>query len=115
MESTTIESVERKWGEYITYLTNCEALNTIKLLIIDAGQSTSLQLHSQRGESWIPINGPLHVFTGDNKYITIEPFEQLSIPAWDVHRLHNPNSHEILIIEIITGFYDEEDIVRIEP
>ena len=73
-----------------------------------------MQLHHHRSEHWIIINGVAQV-TNDDKAFLLNKNESTYINAGHKHRLENPGLVELVMIEVQSGEYvDEEDIVRFD-
>src|SRR3990167_466997 len=100
--------VEKPWGNFRQFTHNSSS--TVKIITVNPGETLSLQNHAKRSEFWrvtrgegvIEVNGAKHhVQVGDER----------SIPIGAKHRLKaGPNG--IQVLEIATGNFDEEDIVR---
>jgi mannose-1-phosphate guanylyltransferase / mannose-6-phosphate isomerase len=113
--SPTIEetgTVHRPWG---TYTVLEEGLGyKIKRIVVDPGQRLSLQRHARRAEHWVVIQGMAKVRRGDSEF-DLSPNESAYIPRGELHRLENPSSESLIIIEVQTGDYvGEDDIERYE-
>jgi mannose-1-phosphate guanylyltransferase len=55
-----------------------------------------------------------HVVNGD-KQLLVNTNESTYIPAGQIHRLSNPGKIPLIIIEVQSGAYlDEDDIIRID-
>jgi mannose-6-phosphate isomerase-like protein (cupin superfamily) len=86
----------------------------MKRITVRPGGVLSLQYHQHRSEHWIVIEGEAEV-TRDNEIFRLNQNESCFIPLGAVHRLENPLSVPLAIIEVQTGSYlGEDDIVRIE-
>ncbi|MFN4245457.1 MAG: cupin domain-containing protein, partial [Brevinematia bacterium] len=84
----------------------------IKRIVVNPGESLSLQLHYHRSEHWVVIKGTAKVTVGDNT-IFLKENESTFIPKTVKHRLENPGKIPLEIIEIQIGDYiSEDDIVR---
>ena len=106
------EKVIRPWGTYRSLLLADN--HQVKEIFIDPGQRLSLQSHQQRSEHWIVTNGPALV-TIDNKEEQLDTGAHIFIPQGAKHRLANPGTERIKIIEIQIGKYlGEDDITRYE-
>jgi mannose-6-phosphate isomerase-like protein (cupin superfamily) len=76
--------------------------------------SLSLQKHHHRAEHWIVVKGTAEITNGDKTFILTEN-QSTYIPLGEVHRLTNPGSIPLEIIEVQSGSYlGEDDIVRYE-
>ncbi len=100
----------RPWGFF-------ESLNIgphfqVKKLHIKPGGIVSLQRHQHRNEHWVVVVGTAQITHGDKQFLLNEN-ESTYIPATDWHRIGNPGSAPLEIIEIQTGTYlGEDDIER---
>ena len=82
--------------------------------MVKPGASLSLQKHHHRAEHWIVVSGTAEVTCGDKKSFLTEN-QSTYIPLGEVHRLANPGSISLEIIEVQSGSYlGEDDIVRIQ-
>jgi len=86
----------------------------VKRLSITPGAAVSLQLHHHRAEHWIVVEGTAKVTRGDEDFLLRENCSTY-IPVAVKHRLENPGSDELVVIEVQSGSYlGEDDIVRFE-
>ncbi len=105
-------SVKRPWGSY-TVLDNCKNFK-IKRIEVKLGGILSLQLHKQRCEHWVVVNGEAKV-TNDDQELFIKTNESTYIQAGHKHRLENVGKTVLVMIEVQTGDYlGEDDIIRFE-
>ena len=71
-------------------------------------------MHQHRAEHWIVVSGSAQVTCGDSKYL-VSVNESTFIPLGTRHRLENPGTELLEIIEVQSGSYlGEDDIVRFE-
>ena len=102
----------RPWGWY-----DCIDVGErfqVKRIAVKPGASLSLQLHHHRAEHWIVVKGTAEVTCGDSKYL-VSVNESTFIPLGVRHRLENPGTELLEIIEVQSGSYlGEDDIVRFE-
>jgi mannose-1-phosphate guanylyltransferase/mannose-6-phosphate isomerase len=104
--------VNRPWGWYDTL--DEGGCFKVKRIQVKPGASLSLQMHHHRAEHWIVVKGIAEVTNGD-RVITLQENQSTYIPQGQVHRLANPGSETLEIIEVQSGSYlGEDDIVRIE-
>ena len=104
--------VYRPWGYY--RIVDSGNRFQVKRLCVDPGKRLSLQLHRQRAEHWLVVQGVARVLRGE-KLITLNENEAASIPIGMRHRLENPGQRDLHLIEIQFGNYlEEDDIVRFE-
>ncbi|MDR4495803.1 MAG: mannose-1-phosphate guanylyltransferase/mannose-6-phosphate isomerase [Nitrospirales bacterium] len=105
-------TVQRPWGKY-TVLEEGPGYK-VKRIEVDPGKRLSLQLHRQRSEHWVVIQGKARVTRGEEKYDLPTGFST-GIPKETPHRLENPGQVPLEIIEIQNGPYlGEDDIVRFQ-
>ncbi|GAA6140498.1 mannose-1-phosphate guanylyltransferase/mannose-6-phosphate isomerase [Hydrogenophaga sp. 5NK40-0174] len=106
------QTVARPWGTY-TVLSEGPRYK-LKRIEVHTGASLSLQLHHHRNEHWIVVSGRAEVTNGDETFI-LETNESTYIPAEHKHRLSNPGTEPLVMIEVQSGGYlGEDDIVRFE-
>ena len=105
-------TVHRPWGTY-TVLENGEGFK-IKRIEVNPGASLSLQMHHHRSEHWIVVTGMARVVNGDREFF-VNTNESTYIPAGHKHRLENPGLLKLVMIEVQSGNYlEEDDIVRFQ-
>ena len=104
--------VHRPWGWYDS---TDEGPNfKVKRIQVKPGASLSLQRHTQRAEHWVVVKGTAEVTNGD-EVLTLEENESTFIPLGNIHRLRNPKTYPLEIIEVQSGTYlGEDDIERFE-
>jgi mannose-1-phosphate guanylyltransferase/mannose-6-phosphate isomerase len=104
--------VHRPWGSF-------EGVDQgsrfqVKRLTVKPGASLSLQMHHHRAEHWIVVSGTARV-TCDEKVFLLSENQSTYIPIGTRHRLENPGTIPLEIIEVQSGSYlGEDDIVRFE-
>ncbi len=103
-------STTRPWGSFIRF-TNNEP-STVKLLYIKKGEALSLQYHTHREEFWKIIQGAPEIIVDDTAYHPVVGEEFTIKPKVD-HQISAP-TEDVVILEIATGNFDEDDIVRIK-
>ncbi len=103
-------TTKRPWGSF-TRFTNNEP-STVKILRIDKGAEFSLQYHTHRAEFWKILKGHPEIIIGEQ---TAHPKEgdEFVIEPHVNHRLSAPVD-DVVVLEISTGQFDEDDIVRLE-
>jgi mannose-1-phosphate guanylyltransferase len=105
-------TVHRPWGTY-TVLEEGPGFK-IKRIEVKPGASLSLQMHQHRSEHWIVVSGSARVRNGERE-LTVETNESTFIPPRNRHRLGNPGTAPLVIIEVQSGDYlGEDDIVRFD-
>jgi len=111
-EATVHRKVCRPWGFYDS-IDQGERFQ-VKRIVVSPGAQLSLQMHHHRAEHWIVVSGTAKVTKGDDVFLLGEN-ESTYIPLGIKHRLENPGSIELEIIEVQSGSYlGEDDIVRFE-
>ena len=104
--------VVKPWGSYT--IIESEAGYQIKRIVVEPGQSLSLQYHHHRAEHWFVVAGTAVVQVGDEEF-ELGPGQHQYIPLLEKHRLINNGKHQVVLIEVQQGSYlEEDDIVRIE-
>jgi mannose-1-phosphate guanylyltransferase/mannose-6-phosphate isomerase len=105
-------TVEKPWGSY-TVLEEGQGYK-IKRIVLNPKSRLSLQLHRKRSEHWVVVEGTAKV-TRENETYLIQKGESTFIPINAKHRVENPDSSILQIIEIQNGDYlEEDDIERFE-
>lgn len=102
--------VKRPWGSFIRFTDN--ELSTVKLLYVNKGEELSLQYHAHRTEFWKILKGHPEVTIGD-KTEHFKEGDEFTIEPCVNHRIGAPID-DVVILEISTGRFDEEDLVRVE-
>jgi mannose-1-phosphate guanylyltransferase/mannose-6-phosphate isomerase len=111
-EHTLHRKVHRPWGWYDSI--DEGGRFKVKRIQVRPGASLSLQKHHHRAEHWIVVRGTAEITCGDKKLLLTEN-QSTYIPLGEVHRLANPGSIPLEIIEVQSGSYlGEDDIVRLE-
>jgi mannose-1-phosphate guanylyltransferase/mannose-6-phosphate isomerase len=106
------QTVHRPWGSY-SILEDAEDCK-VKRLVIKPGQVLSLQMHHKRAEHWTVIRGVAKVRI-DREEFLLRPNESTYIPVETQHRLENPGTEDVHLIEVQTGdYFGEDDIIRYE-
>jgi mannose-1-phosphate guanylyltransferase/mannose-6-phosphate isomerase len=106
------KTVFRPWGSYsiLEDAADCK----VKRLVVKPGQVLSLQMHHKRAEHWTVIRGVAKVRLGDKEFL-LNPNESTYIPIETRHRLENPGTEDVHLIEVQTGeYFGEDDIIRYE-
>jgi len=104
--------VFRPWGSY-EGLTQGPGYQ-VKRIIVNPGGILSLQMHDKRAEHWVVVGGVAKVTQGEASFDLAEG-ESTYIPIRTKHRLANPGTEPLIVIEVQCGSYlGEDDIVRFE-
>ncbi len=109
-EQALHRKVNRPWGWYDSIDEGSRF--KVKRIQVKPKASLSLQKHHHRAEHWIVVSGTAEITNGD-KVLTLTENQSTYIPLGEVHRLANPGSIPLEIIEVQSGSYlGEDDIVR---
>ena len=104
--------VQRPWGSYDSV--DVGDGFQVKRIKVKPGARLSLQSHTQRAEHWIVVRGTARV-TRDNDVFELHANQSTYIPLGAKHRLENPGTGMLELIEVQSGSYlGEDDIVRYE-
>lgn len=109
-EAVLHKRVFRPWGSYesLVVATGFQ----VKRIVVNAGASLSLQMHNHRSEHWVVVSGEAEVTCGDTVFC-LQHDESTYIPVGSKHRLCNPGTEPLVVIEVQTGDYlGEDDIIR---
>lgn len=102
----------RPWGWYETLILSDRF--QVKRIHVNPGAALSLQSHHHRSEHWIVVAGTARV-TVDEEVKLLTENQSVYIPLGSVHRMENPGKVPMVLIEVQTGSYlEEDDIVRYE-
>ncbi len=109
---STNKTEARPWGSF-TVLEEGRGYK-IKRIEVGPGHRLSLQMHHHRSEHWIVVSGTARVTCGDNE-IMLTPNQSTYVPQCTSHRLENPGTIPLVLIEVQNGEYlGEDDIVRFQ-
>ncbi len=104
--------VHRPWGWYDSIDEGHHF--KVKRIMVMPGASLSLQKHHHRAEHWVVVSGTAEIVCGE-KTLLLTKNQSTYIPLGETHRLANPGSIPLEIIEVQSGAYlGEDDIVRLE-
>jgi mannose-1-phosphate guanylyltransferase/mannose-6-phosphate isomerase len=111
-EASLHRRVYRPWGSYESLVTADRF--QVKRIVVNPGQTLSLQMHHHRAEHWIVVHGTAEVTCEERVFMLAED-ESTYIPLGHKHRLSNPGRIPLELIEVQSGAYlGEDDIVRYE-
>lgn len=111
-EHSLHRKVHRPWGWYDSI--DEGGRFKVKRIQVKPKASLSLQKHHHRAEHWIVVTGTAEITNG-KKTITLTENQSTYIPLGALHRLINPGSIPLEIIEVQSGSYlGEDDIIRFE-
>lgn len=110
MEEFKPFTIERPWGSFRQLTHN--SLSTVKVHRIKPNQENSWQSHTKRSEFWHIISGGGIIKVDDKEY-KVMPGDECGASVGAKHRwIAGPEG--MILIEIATGDFDEEDITRYE-
>jgi mannose-1-phosphate guanylyltransferase/mannose-6-phosphate isomerase len=102
--------VHRPWGSYDSV--DVGARHQVKRIKVKPGAQLSLQSHQHRAEHWIVVSGTARV-TRDHDVFELFENQSTYIPIGAKHRLENPGTEMLELVEVQSGGYlGEDDIVR---
>lgn len=111
-EAENHTKVARPWGFYET-VDQGERFQ-VKRITVHPGQQLSKQMHHHRAEHWVVVKGTARVTCGEKVFLLTEN-QSTYIPVGEVHRLENPGTIDLELVEVQSGPYlGEDDIVRFE-
>jgi mannose-1-phosphate guanylyltransferase / mannose-6-phosphate isomerase len=104
--------VFRPWGSYDSIDQGDQF--QVKRVIINPGAEIGLQTHRHRAEHWVVVSGTAKV-TCDDKEFLLQENESTFVPPGAKHRLENPGTTPLHLIEVRSGGYlGEDDVMRFE-
>ena len=111
-EATENKKVYRPWGLYESI---ADGKNwQVKRLEINPKGKLSLQMHNHRAEHWVIVAGQAKIEI-DGKISILKTNESIFVPLGKKHRLTNPTEEVLVLIEVQSGTYlEEDDIVRFD-
>ncbi|WP_323847346.1 mannose-1-phosphate guanylyltransferase/mannose-6-phosphate isomerase [Microbulbifer magnicolonia] len=111
-EAQRHRKVYRPWGYYDSI--DAGPRFQVKRIVVKPGRQLSLQMHHHRAEHWIVVRGTARVTRGDEELLVTEN-QSTYIPLGVTHRLENPGTIPLELIEVQSGSYlGEDDIVRFD-
>ena len=109
-EADAHRKVYRPWGHFD--LLHAGPGFLVKSLVVKPGGALSLQRHRRRAEHWVVVRGTAKVTRGDEQF-ELQANQSTYIPLGVMHRLENPGSEMLEIVEVQSGDYlGEDDIER---
>ena len=86
----------------------------VKRICVNPGAALSLQSHKYRSEHWIVVEGTAKVTINEQAKLVTEG-QSVFVPLAAKHRMENPGSSLMVLIEVQIGNYlGEDDIIRYE-
>ncbi len=105
-------TVYRPWGSYTTL--ELSDRYQVKHITVKPGGTLSLQMHHHRAEHWIIVAGTARITRDDEEFLLTEN-QSTYIPLGTRHRLENPGTVMLEMVEVQSGSYlGEDDIVRFD-
>jgi len=106
------QRASRPWG-YYEVLAEGPTFK-VKRLMVKPGAKLSLQMHQYRAEHWVVVSGEADV-VNDDQVMRLSTNQSTYIPQKTRHRLSNPGSEPLYVIEVQSGSYlGEDDITRFD-
>lgn len=103
-------TTNKPWGSFTRFTLNEQS--TVKILYVKRGEEFSLQYHKNRSEFWKVLKGNPELTIGEEK-IPAKEGDEFNIDPSTKHRV-SALTDDVEVLEISTGEFDEEDIVRLE-
>ena len=103
-------TIKRPWGNFRQFTTNNPF--TVKIILVKKGEAFSLQYHNKRSEFWRIISGTPEITIGDS-VVEAKMGDEFQIPKKTKHRVRSLDT-DTEFLEISSGEFDENDIVRLE-
>lgn len=103
-------TIHRPWGNYTVLLEGTGF--KLKRIELKPGAALSLQSHKYRSEHWVVIDGIAKI-TNENNILKCRHDQSVYIPAGNKHRLENPGTTLLTLIEVQCGDYLREDDIVI--
>jgi mannose-6-phosphate isomerase len=100
----------RPWGHFEVFTK--DVFSTVKIVVINRGESLSLQYHKLRQEFWRIIQGNPTVIIGGKK-VSAGIDDEFFVDKHVEHRIA-ADKDTVVFLEISLGHFDEDDIVRLE-
>ena len=102
----------RPWGWFETIALGPRF--QVKRIVVNPAAALSLQSHNHRSEHWVVVEGTAKITINDDVKL-LEQGQSVYIPLGAIHRLENPGTVPMVLIEVQTGNYlGEDDIIRYE-
>ena len=111
-ESYKHRKIYRPWGYHISLVEDNNW--KVKIIMVKPGEKLSLQKHKYRAEHWVVVKGKATVQIELEEFL-LNSNQSIFIPVGSKHRLINHESNALVLIEVQTGSYiNEDDIERFE-
>lgn len=107
-----LDSETRPWGRW-SVLDEGPGYK-VKMIEVSPGHRLSLQYHHYRSEYWVVVQGRARIVIG-NQNQELGPMQSVMIPERTIHRIENPYTETLRIVEVQQGIrLEEDDIIRLE-
>ncbi|MEY3041467.1 MAG: hypothetical protein RLZZ174_549 [Pseudomonadota bacterium] len=108
-ELKTHRTRQAPWGSAQTLATG--PAFEVNLLTLGPGKALETQRHAHRAEHWIVLDGSAEVTLEDTQR-TLGAQEAIDVAPGQRHRLANPGSTPLQVLEVASGLIDPSDIER---
>ena len=99
---------------YLDEMLDSGPRSQVRRLTLNPGATLSLHMHHYHAEHWVVVKGTAKITRGDEEFLLTET-QSTSVPIGIWHRLANPGSNPLELIEVQSGSYlGEDDIVHTE-
>jgi mannose-6-phosphate isomerase len=102
--------LEKSWGLIKEYTLN--QISTVKMIVVAAGESTSLHYHNLRDDMWVILDDGLEVRVGEQVYHP-SAGDEFVIRAGTKHSIA-AGAEPGRVLEIDFGFTTEDDVFHRE-
>ncbi len=109
-EAINIYKEERPWGNFEKFIENSPS--TVKIITVNKNKKLSLQSHNKRSEFWKVISGD-GIFQIGDTHNNVSTGDEYQVLQGEKHRME-AGENGLVVLEIATGEFDENDIVRYE-
>ena len=119
IDDKTFAAVKKPWGGCTLFVDNAPC----SVKILEISEQFSLQSHKLREEIWYVVSGEVLVYKGPVRgtleeireslqEIPLKADEYVFIPKGSAHSMKNLGEKPALVLEILQGNYQEDDIIR---
>lgn len=106
------ESTPKPWGTY--RVIDQSDSHQAKQITVQPYQRLSYQRHQRRSEHWFIVAGEAEATVG-GRTLRLRPGSSVDVPLGVAHRITNACESELVLIEVQTGeYFDEDDIERLD-
>jgi mannose-1-phosphate guanylyltransferase/mannose-6-phosphate isomerase len=103
------KTVFRQWGSCT--LLEAQQRYKISRVVVNPGAGLALQKHYHRFEHWVVVSGTAKITNGKDVFL-LEENRSTYVPIGVLHRLENPGTIPLELIEVQIGDYlDDDDVV----